>query len=315
MQFRLKQMDVFRAVMLTGTVKGAAAMLCQSQPAVSRSLAHTEQSLGLTLFQRTKGRLVPTPEAEALIEQVNPFFQHAIRINDFATSLRTASVGHLTVISSYCLSRGLVSRAVVRFMERHPKVQVQLRTSLLADMPKALLSEEADIAVAAVAMDHLQLQVQPLTEGRMVCVMQTGHPLAGADSVCFTDLAKHVVITPHPSIPFGQLLSAALERAGVSLDARVNVHNMDLACALVRAGAGLAIVDEFTVDGLDGMQGLATVALKEDVLIAPAVICSAHRAMRPCTESFLDALTEQAFMDRQRRSRVEREQKPCLSAT
>ncbi len=96
-------------------------MLCQSQPAVSRSLAHTEQSLGLTLFQRTKGRLVPTPEAEALIEQVNPFFQHAIRINDFATSLRTASVGHLTVISSYCLSRGLVSRAVVRFMERHPQ--------------------------------------------------------------------------------------------------------------------------------------------------------------------------------------------------
>ena len=149
----------------------------------------------------------------------------------------------------------------------------------------------------------------------MVCVMQSGHPLATAESVSFTDLAKYAVITPHPSIPFGQLLSAALERASVSLDARVNVHNMDLACALVRSGAGLAIVDEFTVDGLDGTQGLTTVALKEDVLIAPAVLSSAHRATRPCTESFLDALTEQAYMDRQRRRGMNREQKPCLSAT
>ena len=52
MRFKLRQMEVFRAVMLTGSMNGAARLLSVSQPAVSRLIAHTELSLGLQLFER-----------------------------------------------------------------------------------------------------------------------------------------------------------------------------------------------------------------------------------------------------------------------
>lgn len=65
MKFRLRQMEAFRAVMLTGSIKAASQLLFTSQPAVSRIIAHTEQTLGLTLFRRVKGKLIPTPEGEA----------------------------------------------------------------------------------------------------------------------------------------------------------------------------------------------------------------------------------------------------------
>ncbi|NOJ99318.1 LysR family transcriptional regulator, partial [Corallococcus coralloides] len=66
MRLNLKQIEVFRAIMLTGSISGAAKLLHVSQPAVSRLIGYTEQRLGLSLFERIKGRLYPTPEARHL---------------------------------------------------------------------------------------------------------------------------------------------------------------------------------------------------------------------------------------------------------
>ncbi|WP_245951577.1 LysR family transcriptional regulator [Paracidovorax anthurii] len=290
-------MEVFRAVMLTGSVKGAASLLCMSQPAVSRAIAHTEQTIGFALFQRTKGRLAATQEAQALIGEVEAFYRHAIQVNDFAANLRNGSAGTLTIYTSHCLSRGLVSRAIVRFLANHPKVHVQLRACVLADLPSAVVGNKADLGVAVLPLDHVHLHVQRFTEGRMVCVMPTDHPLANAEAVSFADLAAHPTIAPHPSIAFGQMIATALQKAGVTLDSRIDIHHMDVACALVRAGAGVAIVDEFTVEGL-GCGDLRMLPLAEEIVLTPAVLRSTLCADRPYVKSFVAALTEQARIDR-----------------
>ena len=61
MKINLRQIEVFRAIMLTHSMSGAAKALHVSQPAISRLVSHTEQRLGLKLFERIKGRLYPTP--------------------------------------------------------------------------------------------------------------------------------------------------------------------------------------------------------------------------------------------------------------
>ena len=55
----LRQMEVFRAVMLTGGVGGAAQLLHVSQPAISNMLAQAQRQLGFALFERVKPHLVP----------------------------------------------------------------------------------------------------------------------------------------------------------------------------------------------------------------------------------------------------------------
>jgi len=54
---RLRHIEVFNAVMLTGSVSAAARLINVTQPAVSRILAHAELQLGFPLFHRLKGRL------------------------------------------------------------------------------------------------------------------------------------------------------------------------------------------------------------------------------------------------------------------
>lgn len=71
----LRQIEVIRAIMVTGTVAGAAKLLNVSAPGLSRLMKYTETSLGLRLFDRRNGRFVPTAQAHGIFEQVNRVFQ------------------------------------------------------------------------------------------------------------------------------------------------------------------------------------------------------------------------------------------------
>lgn len=56
----LRQLQILRDVVRTGSERAAAKVLDISQPAVSQQLKQLETLLGVQLFVRDKGRLVPT---------------------------------------------------------------------------------------------------------------------------------------------------------------------------------------------------------------------------------------------------------------
>jgi DNA-binding transcriptional LysR family regulator len=293
MKFRLRQMEVFRAVMLTGSIKAAAQLLFASQPAVSRIIAHTEQTLGLSLFNRVKGKLVPTPEGEALFREVDEFYQQAVKVDEFARSLAQGPSGTLRIAASPSLSRGLMSQAIAQFVQRYPNIHVNFRTTLLNNMPQEVLSNKVDLAVSVHPIDHPNLRVEPFTQGRMVCVVPRGHQLAQMAAVPLADLARYPVISHDPGIPFGQLVAAAFERAGVELTTRINIHQSDMACSLARSGAGVAIVDEFTAEGM-GWTDLQTLPLAEEILLAPSIVRSVFDNGRTHADKFVELLRQQA---------------------
>src|SRR5690554_4213192 len=66
----LRQIEGFLAVMEAGTVVGAAGILHISQPAVSKLLAYLEADIGMQLFDRQRGRLVPTRQGLQLHDEV-----------------------------------------------------------------------------------------------------------------------------------------------------------------------------------------------------------------------------------------------------
>lgn len=86
----IRQLEAFRATMLAGTISGAAVLLGVSQPAVSRLIARLEKELKLTLFDRTKGRLGPTVEAQILYDQIERTFVSVEKIRAVAADIGAA---------------------------------------------------------------------------------------------------------------------------------------------------------------------------------------------------------------------------------
>ena len=116
----LRQIEVFRAVMTTGTIAGAAQMLFVSQPAVSRLLAHTEQRVGFALFERIKGRLFATPEAKKLFHEVEAVYRAVQRVNELASDLSSNRSGMLNFVSSPSVGQSFLPQAMALFHAKHP---------------------------------------------------------------------------------------------------------------------------------------------------------------------------------------------------
>ncbi len=251
MRFKLRQMEVFRAVMLTGSINAAARMLYVSQPAVSKLVAHTETTLGLRLFERAKGRLIPTAEAQALFREVEQVYQSALRVDEFARALALGPASLLRVACSPSLAPAVVAPAIVELKRQLPGLSVDWHTSLMADMPLEVLSKTVDVAVTSLPIEHEHLEAVPFMRGRMVCALPPDHPLARHERIALADLKHEPMILFRRDIPFGTMIVRACQQADVELTSVVDVTRADQALALVRGGLGLAIVDEFATRGAD----------------------------------------------------------------
>ena len=191
------------------------------------------------------------------------------------------------------LSRGLIARAITRFLQRYPKIRVNFRTTLLNSMAQEVLSNRVQLAVSVHPIEHPNLSVTPFMRGRMVCVVPLGHELGQKQAVHLADIARFPLITHDPGIPFGQLVSAAFRKAGVQALSRVHIHQTDMACSLVRAGAGIAIVDEFTVAGM-GWPELGALPIVEEIELNPSIVRSVFDTKNSHADKFIEVLRQQA---------------------
>ncbi len=145
---RLRHIEVFHAIMRTGSLSKAAQLLCVSQPAVSKVLAHAEQNLGIRLFSRAHGRLLPTREAELLFGETQKLQSNLERIRALARNLALQPEGQLRVGCLPSLGLSLIPQAVKAFRDDYPRVALKIQTLHTDALLNALLTRDLDVAVA-----------------------------------------------------------------------------------------------------------------------------------------------------------------------
>ncbi|MFT0518598.1 LysR family transcriptional regulator [Pseudomonas faucium] len=261
MLFKLRHMEVFRAVMLTGSISAAAKLLYVSQPAVSKLIGYIEGRLSYRLFERINNRLVPTEEAQVLFREVERVYQAALQVNECALSLAAGSHRKLRLCCSASLSTVVIPMALAQLKRESPALQIEWQTTLMGEMPNQILSKKVDLAIAALPVVHDHLHSQPFMRGRMVAVMPPEHVLAQQPTLSLHQLQGHALLLFRPDMPFGQLLAEAIARQGLQLESLLSFTNANEAVALVKQGMGITLIDEFVAQD----SGLAVVPLAEDI--------------------------------------------------
>jgi DNA-binding transcriptional LysR family regulator len=247
----LRQIEVFRAVMLAGTVSGAAKVLNVSQPGISRMLGAIEQRLGLRLFDRVRGRLRPTPEAEALYAQVQRVHGEVQRVATLASDLRHGRHLSLRILGSPSLMLESIPKALTALRERFDLATFQLATMSAAEMTRALLCQEADIAVSAnpliSALPDSALEARVLGSWTLVCVFPGDHPFARSTApIESAQILEQPLVGFPAQTPQGQFVDQESRKLGLAPRQTVEVRSSLNACALVLQGAGVAVIDDLT---------------------------------------------------------------------
>lgn len=246
---RLRQIEVFRAVMLTGTVSEAARLLHVSQPVVTRVLQHAEASLGFRLFDRVRGRLQPTPEAVALYGDVERLYGEIERVRRVSESLRHKGAGRLRVAATPSLANPLLVPAVRRFCARHPETQVQVLTHHTDELVDALLSNQIDVGFAYSPPRHEAITSEPVAAGRMLLAVPRTQPLPAGGrrgSVAMRRLMDRPFIGHDDNTSLGLLVRQTLARHALEPHATLEVQTYSLALSLVDAGLGVTMLDQYT---------------------------------------------------------------------
>lgn len=281
----LRQMEVFRAVMLTGGVVGAAELLHVSQPAVSKVLAQAQRTLGFPLFARVKGRLVPTREAQALHAEIEALWRGVERVRDVSRSLASPRSGTLSVAVSASLAPYLVPRALALLAERFPGLQIRMEILVAPILADALLDQSADLGIALLPIEHPNLLQVRSYECGFACVAPPDHRLASKRVVKPRDLIGERVIGSPPDTPYGQALMRAYGDKAASLDVHFHVRSATSACWQAQAGGGVAVVDRASVAG-PTFQGLTVRPFQTTERLPIAVLRNRYRPPSLVQEAF-----------------------------
>ena len=245
----LRQIEVFRAFMLTGTISDAAKLLGVSQPAISAMLHHIQDRGGLRLFERVKGRLLPTPEARTLFAETDLAWKSVERVQRLSEDLAAGRSATLRVAATTSLGVDVIPAVVRQVAAVYPGLSVRVELFTPALLVECLLADEADVGVASCGIDHPGLLAHTVGTAPIVCVMPPDHALSRRHAVSVVDLADVPLVTHSAELPEGALVIDAFRNAGITPRSSVQVRSGQSACWFVRSGAGVALLDATTVAG------------------------------------------------------------------
>ena len=248
-RFGLRQIEYFRAVMESGSISGAATLLSVSQPNVSRMIKYMEGRLGLTLFERCKGRLQPTPEATALFSEVQSLHLHLESLQDSVRRICSGTYRRFHVGASPSLGRHVVPSILSRLRRDLEGLPVKFDILSVAQIIDYLVFGQGECACTIFPITHPQIATEAGASGSLVCVVPRGHKLAGTSSLTAAALAQEPLIGFEPNTPHGQVVEAFFHAACVAPEFATLVRFAESACALVEEHNGIALVDEFTISG------------------------------------------------------------------
>lgn len=245
MKFRnLYLVEVFHAVMKTGSMTGAARLLNLSQPSVTKYIQTLEELVDTKLFSREARGVTPTPTALIMFEDVHALFDQANNIYRLMesvsrTSRRGIRIGVLPVLGSR-----FIADVVSGVGKEHKDLDLYIVVKDSAILKGWINAGRLDLAIVS---DSGYGSGVSIAKSPMVCIMPYGHPLTSKKHVTPADLLNYDYVAFESDSPLQASIDRALRESSVKVYPRAVVTTTSTLVELVGAGLGLSIVHPFAL--------------------------------------------------------------------
>jgi DNA-binding transcriptional LysR family regulator len=291
-----RRLRVLREVAARGSFAAAAEALSFTQSAVSQQIAALERETGTRLVERgvrpvrlTDAGLVLLAHAEAVLARLDEAEQE---LGEIARLRR----GRLRLASFPTAVATLVPRAVARFSQRHPDVNLTVIDDHGQGLIPRLARWELDLALIyeheALPEPDVELERTHLLEDPFDLVLPDGHPLAGRAPVALEELADETWIGGAPNSAYGAIVLDSCRAAGFAPRFAFGSDDYNAVQAFVAVGLGVAILPHLALDFV--RPGLHRVPLSVPPVrhITAARLAASYRSA--ATASMLSVLKETA---------------------
>ena len=123
---RLQAIELFIRVVDLGSFSKAAADLGMGQPTATKLVASLEKQLGSRLLHRSTRGVSPTEIGTLYYNKCKLIAHHLEEAQSVSTLLQSKVQGALRISTSVAFGRRVLSPMVMRFMQMHPKLHIEL---------------------------------------------------------------------------------------------------------------------------------------------------------------------------------------------
>ena len=180
MRVTLRQLQIFRAVALSGSTTAAAQSVPLSQSATSAALNELEHILNARLFDRVGKRLLLNDKGRALLPTALAVLDGAQNLEAGFRSPDHALLVDLHLFASTTVGNYIMPRLLARYRELVPTAQLQLQIGNTRDVVTAVREFAADLGLIEGPCHASDISVVPWLEDELVIVASPAHPLAKA---------------------------------------------------------------------------------------------------------------------------------------
>ncbi|RLU85798.1 LysR family transcriptional regulator [Streptomyces griseocarneus] len=271
----LRHLKALVAIADEGTVTAAAARLCLTQPALSRTLAQLEQRVGVRLVDRSPRRLALTPAGSTLLEHGRAILAHLD-----AALADTTAVSRPLRLGYNCAVLGQQTVPLLRSWRRdHPHVPLELRR--MDNRTAGLATREVDLAILRVRPADPRIEAEALYLEDRVAALPDDHPLAARGAVTLAELhAETLAVCPETGTADAEPWPART----------VEVRDVDEWLTVIAAGQAIGLAAAGTRES-HAHPGVRYVTLTD---AAPATVWLARPAhpAHPATDAFRQAVRD-----------------------
>lgn len=247
MHFTLRQIEIIRAVAVTGSISDAARFLRVSQPSISATLKQCARVAQFELFRRKQGRVTPTDEVLALLPGLERVMDSVEEVNSLAGDLRNGDAGSVRIAATHAVALSLLPEAVHIFRNEHGNARLTIRLMLSSEVVDEIGSGRVDLGLVMSPYEIRGALAVDLWPSELVCIVPLGHPAARSKVATPELLSQYPFISFSRSMPLGRLIDEAFRRRGIRRQIAVEVGPSIMALRLVEQGVGCAVVDPFSV--------------------------------------------------------------------
>ncbi|MEM1363532.1 MAG: LysR substrate-binding domain-containing protein [Pseudomonadota bacterium] len=242
----LKRLRYFIAVAEELHFGRAAERLEMAQPPLSRQIAQLEKDLDVKLFDRSRAQIRLTPAGDVLLERTRTILDQLDSALAEVTRIGKGSAGRLRVAFVGSASHGVLPTIIKSYRSHYPDVDLALSAMNNAELERALVQREIDIAVARPALKGEDFRTVELHKEPLVLAMPDNSALNVKTTIALKDLADQTFVLyprrPRPS--FADHVLSVLEQENITPAETIFAQDYQTAISLVSVGVGLSVVPE-----------------------------------------------------------------------
>ena len=202
----LRHIKYFLAVAEHRSFTRAAASLYVSQPALSQQIKQLEESLEVTLFDRSGRQVKLTHAGEVYAGYAHKALQDLEEGRRALHDVQNLSRGALRIAITPTFTTYLIGPLIKAFHNLYPNITLSVQEMSQEQMEKQLLDDEFDVGIAFAEVHSAEIETQTLLVETLALVVNKDHPLARHQVIDLQTLSEQsLVLLSHEFITRGQI--------------------------------------------------------------------------------------------------------------